>query len=167
MRPLLGRVYQGNHLSNSVARPGCRGAMRASLQGDRLPWTPLPLDRDSSCPRPASARQSAGCTGPRGTACAAASESNTACGNPAQPAANPTQRPPNPTQPPTNPAPPAARRDQRTPARPAPINVEQQIQFDRSGLVTMHVNELDVRQLLELLSRRSGLNILVSPKVSG
>jgi len=31
----------------------------------------------------------------------------------------------------------------------------------------MHVNELDVRQLLELLSRRSGLNILVSPKVSG
>ncbi len=87
--------------------------------------------------------------------------------NPAQPAANPTQRPPNPTQPPTNPAQPAARRDQRTPARPAPINVEQQIQFDRSGLVTMHVNELDVRQLLELLSRRSGLNILVSPRVSG
>jgi type IV pilus secretin PilQ/predicted competence protein len=33
--------------------------------------------------------------------------------------------------------------------------------------VTMHVNELDVRQLLELLSRRSGLNILVSPRVSG
>ena len=31
----------------------------------------------------------------------------------------------------------------------------------------MHTNELDVRQLLELLSRRSGLNILVSPKVSG
>ena len=31
----------------------------------------------------------------------------------------------------------------------------------------MHVNELDVRQLLELLSRRSGLNILVSPKVAG
>ena len=33
--------------------------------------------------------------------------------------------------------------------------------------MTMHVNELDVRQLLELLSRRSGLNILVSPRVSG
>ena len=33
--------------------------------------------------------------------------------------------------------------------------------------MTMHVNELDVRQLLELLSRRSGMNILVSPKVSG
>jgi general secretion pathway protein D len=44
---------------------------------------------------------------------------------------------------------------------------EQQIEFDRNGLVKMHVNELDVRQLLELLSRRSGLNILVSPKVSG
>src|SRR5262249_19564051 len=35
------------------------------------------------------------------------------------------------------------------------------------GLVTLHTNELDVRQLLELLSRRGGLNILVSPKVSG
>ena len=31
----------------------------------------------------------------------------------------------------------------------------------------MHTNELDVRQLLELISRRSGMNILVSPKVSG
>ena len=31
----------------------------------------------------------------------------------------------------------------------------------------MHTNELEVRQLLELISRRSGLNILVSPKVSG
>ena len=48
-----------------------------------------------------------------------------------------------------------------------PPDAEQQIQFDRNGLVTMHVNELDVRQLLELLSRRSGMNILVSPKVSG
>jgi type II secretory pathway component GspD/PulD (secretin) len=41
------------------------------------------------------------------------------------------------------------------------------VQFDRDGLVTMHTNELDVRQLLELLSRRSGMNILVSPKVAG
>jgi type IV pilus secretin PilQ/predicted competence protein len=31
----------------------------------------------------------------------------------------------------------------------------------------MHVNELDIRQLLELLSRRSRMNILVSPKVTG
>ncbi len=31
----------------------------------------------------------------------------------------------------------------------------------------MHTSELDVRQLLELISRRSGLNILISPKVSG
>jgi general secretion pathway protein D len=87
--------------------------------------------------------------------------------------APPTQRPrqggtrsatPN-TQPParTPPAQPA----QRVPTPPVPGEAEQQIQFDPSGLVTMHVNELDVRQLLELLSRRSGLNILVSPKVSG
>ena len=43
----------------------------------------------------------------------------------------------------------------------------QDIQFDRNGLITLHTNELDVRQLLELLSRRSGMNILVSPKVAG
>ena len=43
----------------------------------------------------------------------------------------------------------------------------QEIQFDRNGLISLHTNELDVRQLLELLSRRSGMNILVSPKVSG
>ena len=60
-----------------------------------------------------------------------------------------------------------APRDRRAPPRATPAEAEQQIQFDRNGLVTMHVNELDVRQLLELLSRRSGLNILVSPKVSG
>ena len=42
-----------------------------------------------------------------------------------------------------------------------------EIQFDRSGLISMHTNELDVRQLLELISRRSGMNILVSPKVTG
>jgi type IV pilus secretin PilQ/predicted competence protein len=42
-----------------------------------------------------------------------------------------------------------------------------QIQFDRDGLITMHSNELDVRRLLEIISRRGGLNILVSPKVSG
>ena len=57
--------------------------------------------------------------------------------------------------------------ERRQPPRPGAPDAEQQIQFDRNGLVTMHVNELDVRQLLELLSRRSGLNILVSPKVSG
>src|SRR5262249_40383601 len=69
---------------------------------------------------------------------------------------------------PPSPAPPQApRRDRQAAARLAPADAEQQIQFDRNGLVTMHVNELDVRQLLELLSRRSGLNILVSPKVSG
>ncbi len=73
-----------------------------------------------------------------------------------------TARPPTP-DPPTQPAP----ADRRQPARPAAPGAEQQLQFDRNGLVTMHVNELDVRQLLELLSRRSGLNILVSPKVSG
>ncbi len=62
--------------------------------------------------------------------------------------------------------PPAARNRQAAPRAASP-DVEQQIQFDDNGSVTMHTNELDVRQLLELLSRRSRMNILVSPKVTG
>ena len=76
------------------------------------------------------------------------------------------------------PAPPAAQapagpQRQTPPARNAQAanrpagDVAQQVQFGQDGLVTMHTNELDVRQLLELLSRRSGMNILVSPKVTG
>ena len=41
------------------------------------------------------------------------------------------------------------------------------VQFDPNGLVTMHTNELEIRQLLELLSRRGGTNVLISPKVAG
>ena len=52
-------------------------------------------------------------------------------------------------------------------ARSGAVAPTQEIQFDRDGLISMHTNELEVRQLLELISRRSGLNILVSPKVSG
>ncbi len=85
-----------------------------------------------------------------------------------------TQQPRAPTaQPPTRPAPPAARpptgpqqRGSQPANRPA-ADVAQEVQIDRNGLVTMHVNELEVRQLLEFLSRRSGANILVSPKVAG
>jgi general secretion pathway protein D len=80
-------------------------------------------------------------------------------GGQAQQPASGAQATPNPPQPGVV--------DRRQAPRPGTPAVEQQIQFDRNGMVTMHVNELDVRQLLELLSRRSGLNILVSPKVSG
>ena len=77
------------------------------------------------------------------------------------------QRPPNTPNPPARGAPPNQSAQPR-PAQPRAANDNlQQLQFDRDGLVTMHTNELDVRQLLELLSRRSRLNILVSPKVSG
>jgi general secretion pathway protein D len=86
--------------------------------------------------------------------------------NAGQPGAPPVQPPPAPRPP----AGPAARNQPARPnqptARPA-TDAAQQIQFDNNGLVTMHTNELDVRQLLELLSRRSGMNILVSPKVAG
>jgi len=53
--------------------------------------------------------------------------------------------------------------------RPAAGTIQQQeIQFDPNGLVQhFHVNEGDLRQILELLSRRTGMNILVSPRVSG
>ena len=64
------------------------------------------------------------------------------------------------------PSPPPSPRGGQPPARPTPVE-PQDIQFDRDGLITMHTNELDVRQLLELISRRSGMNILVSPNVQG
>ena len=79
------------------------------------------------------------------------------------------QRPSPPAaSPPVAPARPAPGPNQGPAARSAPaVDVDQQVQIDEGGLVTMHVNELEVRKLLEFLSRRSGSNILVSPKVSG
>jgi general secretion pathway protein D len=62
---------------------------------------------------------------------------------------------------------------QARPAQPRPpsaggAQAAQEIQFDQSGLVThFHVNEGDLRQILELLSRRARMNILISPKVGG
>jgi general secretion pathway protein D len=87
--------------------------------------------------------------------------------NRTQPGAATTPSPPN-AQPPARPQQrtPPARNPQQPPARPA-ADAAQQVQFGQDGLVTMHTNELDIRQLLELLSRRSGMNILVSPKVTG
>ncbi len=91
---------------------------------------------------------------PNATAPAAARGSPTAAPVPAQRSTSPAQEP---TRPPEKPA------TTRAPGDVRP----QEIQFDREGLISLHTNELDVRQLLELISRRSGLNILVSPKVSG
>ena len=43
-----------------------------------------------------------------------------------------------------------------------------QVDFNLDGgLVTLHTDELDVRRLLELISRRSGMNLAISPKVQG
>ncbi len=80
---------------------------------------------------------------------------------PVSPASAPAQRPTSPAQEPRRPTEKAASN------RGTGDVQAQDIQFDREGLISMHTNELDVRQLLELLSRRSGMNILVSPKVSG
>jgi general secretion pathway protein D len=41
------------------------------------------------------------------------------------------------------------------------------IAIDSAGLVSLHMNDLDLRQALELLSRHASLNILVSPGVQG
>jgi general secretion pathway protein D len=91
---------------------------------------------------------------PNSTAPAAAQGSPPAAPMPAQRSTSPAQEP---TRPPEKPAPTRPTGDVRSP----------EIQFDSAGLISMHTNELDVRQLLELISRRSGMNILVSPKVSG
>lgn len=91
---------------------------------------------------------------PNATAPAAAQGSPTAAPVAAQRSTSPAQEP---TRPPEKPA---------TTRAPGDIR-PQEIQFDRDGLISLHTNELDVRQLLELISRRSGMNILVSPKVSG
>jgi len=91
---------------------------------------------------------------PNATAPAAAQGSPPAAPVPAQGSTTPAQEP---TRPPEKPA----------PTRPPGDVRSQEIQFDREGLVSLHTNELDVRQLLELISRRSGMNILISPKVSG
>jgi general secretion pathway protein D len=72
----------------------------------------------------------------------------------------------------TTPAARQAAQAQARPAQPRPPapgqQVQQDIQFDPNGLVThFHVNEGDLRQILELLSRRARMNIMVSPKVGG
>ncbi|WP_145952376.1 LysM peptidoglycan-binding domain-containing protein [Paludisphaera borealis] len=52
--------------------------------------------------------------------------------------------------------------------RPATRDDAPQIDFDQAdGLITLHTDELDVRRLLEVISRRSGLNLAISPKVQG
>jgi general secretion pathway protein D len=94
-------------------------------------------------------------------------------GTQATPGAGQSSAQPGQVAPPPTPRPPAGPPGRNQPARaPQPsgrpaTDAAQQIQFDTKGLVTMHTNELDVRQLLELLSRRSGMNILVSPRVTG
>jgi general secretion pathway protein D len=86
--------------------------------------------------------------------------------------AQPAQVPRRDERPPTAPSPTTTReapRGQAAQPRPAAAGAQpQDIQFDPNGLVThFHVNEGDLRQILELLSRRAGINILVSPRVGG
>jgi general secretion pathway protein D len=86
----------------------------------------------------------------------------------AQPAQAPgrDQRPPAPPSPGTVREAPPGGQAQTRPA--ATARLQEEIQFDPNGLVThFHVNEGDLRQILELLSRRAGINILVSPGVTG
>jgi type IV pilus secretin PilQ/predicted competence protein len=81
-----------------------------------------------------------------------------------------TRTPPTPNQPPganAGPRQPAAKAQPGAAAKPPADDAEQQVVIDPNGLVTMHTNEVDLRKLLEILSRQSGANILVSPKVTG
>lgn len=69
-------------------------------------------------------------------------------------------------EPPAGSSTPVANPAPATPGSAAP-DQEQPIKVGDSGLVTMHINDLDIRQALELLSRQATLNILVSPGVQG
>ena len=46
-------------------------------------------------------------------------------------------------------------------------DVERQLQVNADGRITFHSDDLDVRRALEILSRQGGLNIMVSPGVTG
>ena len=59
--------------------------------------------------------------------------------------------------------PPAIPDEKKPPASgaPSPLTME------RTGKVSLHANERDIREILELISREASLNLLVSPGVSG
>jgi type II secretory pathway component GspD/PulD (secretin) len=86
---------------------------------------------------------------------------------PAQPPSQTTTPAPPPAQPPGASRSGAGAQPAQARERTSPEAAAQQIQIGRDGLITMHTNELDVRTLLELISRRGGTNILISPNVKG
>ena len=56
---------------------------------------------------------------------------------------------------------------QRAPAPPGSVPLEPLPSDDDSGLVSIHYDNMDVRQVLEIFSRSQKMNLLVSPAVSG
>ena len=59
-----------------------------------------------------------------------------------------------------------------SPTNPAPAgevrpDIERQIQVKADGRITLHMDDLDVRRALEILSRQGGLNVMISPGVAG
>ena len=50
---------------------------------------------------------------------------------------------------------------------PAPAGAEPRVDVGTDGRITLHMDELDVRRALELISRQGGLNIMVSSGVQG
>lgn len=124
----------------------------AAASGQEVP--PPALEASGIGPASGAGQIPSAVTLPNAMVPAAAQGLPTAAPVPARQSASPGQVP---TRPPEKPALTRATGDVRNP----------EIQFDRAGLITMHTSELDVRQLLELISRRSGMNILVSPKVRG
>ncbi|HEY2157702.1 MAG TPA: LysM peptidoglycan-binding domain-containing protein [Isosphaeraceae bacterium] len=45
--------------------------------------------------------------------------------------------------------------------------VDRRIQVDKRGRLTLHMDDLDIRRALEILSRQGGLNIMIAPGVTG
>jgi type IV pilus secretin PilQ/predicted competence protein len=56
---------------------------------------------------------------------------------------------------------------QRAPVPPPPVPLDALPGDDPSGLVSIHYDNTDLRQVLEIFSRREKMNLLVSPNISG
>jgi general secretion pathway protein D len=148
-------------LTEQAAVPGQPGSTDVAQAIPSI--APLPLGQTQPTPPTAEPPPPAG-------AATQTTESGAGAGQPrgrtTQPGGQTTQPGARPSQAQGRPPMAAPARGNQPANRPGP-DLTADIRFDQDGLITMHVNELDVRVLLEFLSRRSGANILVSPRVTG
>jgi general secretion pathway protein D len=145
--------------TSPLSDDGAAGAGGAQDGGQPPPPTPRP-------PEPTGAQNADGKTDAVPSAEPLPRLPSQSSSSSARPQPGGAQRQPRPSQRGPSSDVPAAGTQKASP-RAADANRQQEIEFDPQGMISTHINELDVRRLLELLSRESGLNILVSPKVKG